>query len=116
MKKIYYLSTCDTCRRILKELNPSNDFIRQDLKKEGLTSEELEKLYQLSGSYESLFNKRAQIYKQRDLKSKNLQEIDFKNLLLEHYTFLKRPVLINETKIFIGNNKIIVSSAKESLK
>ena len=82
MKKIYYLSTCDTCKRILKELNPAKDFIRQDLKKEGLTSEELEVLYQLSGSYESLFNKRAQLYKQRDLKNKNLKEIDFKNLLV----------------------------------
>jgi len=115
MKKIYYLSTCDTCRRILKELNPSNDFIRQDLKKEGLTSEELEKLYQLSGSYESLFNKRAQLYKQRDLKNKNLQEIDFKNLLLEHYTFLKRPVIINHNEIFIGNSKNTVESAKKSI-
>ncbi len=115
MKKIYFLSTCDTCKRILKELNPSNDFIKQDIKKERLTSEELEKLYQLSASYESLFNKRAQLYKQRDLKNKNLQEIGFKNLLLEHYTFLKRPVIINHNEIFIGNSKNTVESAKKSI-
>jgi len=116
MKKIYYLSTCDTCKRILNELSLSEGFIKQDLKKDGLTLEELEHLYQLSGSYESLFNKRAQLYKQRDLKNKKLQEIDFKNLLLEHYTFLKRPVLINKSEIFIGNSKNVVSLAKESLK
>ncbi len=115
MKKIYFLSTCDTCKRILKELNPSNNFLRQDVKKEGLTLEELEHLYQLSGSYESLFNKRAQLYKQRDLKNKNLQEVDFKNLLLDHYTFLKRPVIINQNKIFIGNSKKTVESAKKSI-
>lgn len=115
MKIIYYLSTCDTCRRILKELNPTEDFIKQDLKKEGLTSKKLEALHQLSGSYESLFNKRAQLYKQRDLKNKNLQEIDFKNLLLEHYSFLKRPVIINHNEIFIGNSKKTVESAKKSI-
>ena len=115
MKKIYFLSTCDTCKRILKELNPSNNFLRQDVKKEGLTLEELEHLYQLSGSYESLFNKRAQLYKQRDLKNKNLQEVDFKNLLLDHYTFLKRPVIINQNKIFIWNSKKTVESAKKSI-
>jgi len=116
MKKIYHLSTCDTNRRILKELNLSEEFIKQDIKVHPLTETELEKLHQLSGSYEALINKRARMYSERGLKNKSLNESDFKNLLLEHYTFLKRPVLINETEVFIGNSKNVVSLAKESLK
>ena len=33
IKKIYYLSSCDTCQRILHELRTLEDFIFQDVKK-----------------------------------------------------------------------------------
>ena len=115
MKKIYYLSTCDTNKRILKELNLPKDFIKQDLKINPVSEKELEELYQFSKSYEALINKRARLYNERNLKDKVTKEADYKKLLLEHYTFLKRPVLINEQKIFIGNNKDVVAAAKQSL-
>ena len=115
MKKIYYLSTCDTNKRILKELNLPKDFVKQDLKTNPVSEKELEELYQFSKSYEALINKRARLYNEHNLKDKVTKEADYKKLLLEHYTFLKRPVLINEQKIFIGNNKDVVTAAKESL-
>ena len=67
----------------------------------------------LSGSYEALFSKRAQLYKKRNLKEKQLSEEDYRALLLEHYTFLKRPVLIYDENIFIGNSKPVVAAAKK---
>jgi arsenate reductase len=115
MKKIYYLSTCDTCKRILKELDPPAAYELQDVKKEPLTLDQLQELKHRAGTYEALFNKRAKLYKERDLKNKQLSEEDYKNLLLEHYTFLKRPVFINGQKIFIGNSKKEVSAAKAAL-
>lgn len=115
MKKIYYLSTCDTCKRILTELDVPEDFTLQDIKKEPLTTEQVEFLKTLSGSYENLFSKRARLYKERDLKNKQLSEEDYKNLILEHYTFLKRPVIVNEEEIFIGNSKKTVEAAKTSI-
>lgn len=115
MKKIYHLATCDTCRRILRELNPSEDFELQDIKKDPLTQEDLDSLVALSGSYEALFSKRARLYKDRDLKSKDLTEEDYKDLLLEHYTFLKRPVILSGDKVFIGNSKKTVEAAKKAV-
>lgn len=115
MKKIYHLSTCDTCKRIIKELDLPDSFIFQDIKTEEITEAQLEEMKELSGSYESLFSKRARLYKERDLKNKELKEEDFKNLILEHYTFLKRPVIINEEQIFVGNSKKNVAAAKESV-
>lgn len=115
MKKIYHLSTCDTCKRILKELDAPEEFTLQDIKKEPLTEEEIESLKKLSGNYEKLFSKRARLYKERDLKNKQLSEEDYKTLLLEHYTFLKRPVIVNENEIFIGNSKKTVEAAKNSI-
>ena len=115
MKKIYHLSTCDTCRRILKELDPPSSFIIQDIKENEITEEQLDEMQELAGSYESLFSKRARLYKERNLKNENLDEGNYKNLILEHYTFLKRPVIINNDKIFIGNAKKTIAAAKESI-
>jgi len=76
-----------------------------DIRENPIKEKDLEELYQLSGSYESLFSKKAQLYKAMDLKNKNLTEQDYKKYLLEHYTFLSRPVFIIDDKIFIGNGQ-----------
>ena len=115
MKKIYYLSTCDTNKRILKELNLPKDFIKQDLKTNPVSEKELEELYQFSKSYEALINKRARLYNERNLKDKVTKEADYKKLLLDHYTFLKRPVFIVENDIFIGNSKKEIDRLKENI-
>lgn len=41
MKKTYYLKTCNTCVRILKELNLSSDFILQDIKENEVAVKQL---------------------------------------------------------------------------
>lgn len=115
MKKIYHLSTCDTCKRILKEMDAPDEFELQDIKSSPVNEQNLKELFDLAGSYEALFNRRARLYKERNLKEENLQEQDYKDLILEHYTFLKRPVIINNKKIFIGNSKKTVEAAKESI-
>ena len=115
MHTFYYLSTCDTCKRILKELNLPETVQKVDLKKTPLTLAQVESLRERSGSYEALFSKRAQLYKQRNLKDHKLNEIDYKNLLLEHYTFLKRPVLVSDSDIFIGNTAKTIAAAKAFL-
>lgn len=115
MKKIYHLSTCDTCRKILKEIEPPQSFILQDIKNEPLTGEQLDEMERLAGSYEALFSKRARLYKERNLKEEKITEAKYRNLILEHYTFLKRPVIINNGEIFIGNSKKTVEAAKKAM-
>ena len=104
MKKIYYLKTCDTCKRILNSIKLEG-FLLQDIKSEPLTVKQLEEMQYLSGSYESLFSRRAKKYKAMDLKNQVLTEADIKQLILDEYTFLKRPVIIFNDSIFIGNSK-----------
>lgn len=113
--KIYYLSTCDTCQRILKELHPLDGVSLQDIKTEALTEAQVEEMKKLAGSYEALFSKRARLYRQKGLHEKQLSEADYKELILEHYTFLKRPVVLVNDQIFIGNSKKVVEVAKEAL-
>lgn len=104
MKKIYYLKTCDTCKRILNSIKLEG-FLLQDIKSAPLSVKQLEEMQYLSGSYESLFSRRAKKYKAMDLKNQVLTEADIKQLILEEYTFLKRPVIIFNNIIFIGNSK-----------
>lgn len=115
MKKIYHLKSCSTCVKIIKTLELPSDVILQDIKSEAITPEQLEELHKLSGSYEALFSKRAQRYKALGLKDQNLTEDDYKNYLLEHYTFLSRPVLIYDDQIFIGNSAKTVEAAKKAI-
>lgn len=110
-RKIYYLSTCDTCKRILKEMPQVEGFELQDIKKDPVTAQQLATMYAAVGSYEKLFNKRAQLYKSRGLKDQNLQEEDYKNLILEQYTFLNRPVIFIDGAVFVGNSKKILEEA-----
>lgn len=116
MKKIYHLSTCSTCIRIIKEINPSKDVVLQDIKTESITEEQIDEMARMAGGYEPLFSRRAMKYKSMGLKDKNLSEQDYKQLILDEYTFLSRPVIIVNDQIFVGNSKKVVEAAKEALK
>ncbi|SDQ05493.1 Arsenate reductase, glutaredoxin family [Chryseobacterium soldanellicola] len=104
MKKVFYLNTCDTCRKILAQFRLS-DWALREIKKEPITKEELDGMYKITKSYEALFSKKSTQIKLRELDLKSLGEEDFRELLLDHYTFLKRPVFLTDDEIFIGSDK-----------
>ena len=108
MRKVYFLKTCDTCQRILKEV-PIASFELQEIKSTPVNTAQLEEMHQLSGSYEALFNKRARLCKTLDLKNRHVSENEYKQYLLDEYTFLKRPVFMVEDTIFIGNSKNVIA-------
>ena len=105
MNKIYYIASCDTCRKIIKSLPKGNDLVFRDIKQDPLTAAELEEMHQLSGSYEALFSKKAQLYKSMNLKEKSLTEDDYKKYILEHYTFLSRPVFVINNGVYVGGTQ-----------
>ena len=108
--KIYHLSTCSTCQRILKEVPGLERFDLQDIKTEPITPEQLDHLRELAGSYEALFSRRAMKFRAMGLHEQQLTEQDFRRLILEEYTFLKRPVAVIADRIFIGNAKATVQA------
>ena len=88
----------------------------QDIKFEKITPAQLDEMRKMTGSYESLFSRRALKYKEWNLKDKLLTEKDYRNYILEEYTFLKRPVVIIGDKIFIGSEKKTVEALKKAVK
>jgi arsenate reductase (glutaredoxin) len=111
MNTIYFLGTCSMCKRILKELNPDCTFLLREIKSDPLTSQEIDLMQKLSGSYASLFSKKALKFKELNLASQILSEDDYRSLILNEYTFLKRPIVIINTQIFIGNSANVISAA-----
>ena len=104
MKKIYYLKTCDSCRKILKNMDTSS-FELQEIKSTPITVKQLDELYALTKSYEVLFSRRAKKYKEMGLKNEVLTESDYRQFILSEYTFLKRPVIIDGNSVYVGNTK-----------
>lgn len=116
VKKIYYLSTCDTCKKIIDLLNLKNkNFEFQDIKFKNISENELTEIAYRVGGYEVLFSKTARKYKVLNLKEKNISEIEYKNFILNEYTFLKRPVIIYGENAFIGNSKNTIEQAKKTI-
>ncbi len=115
MRKIYHLANCNTCQRIIKTLNNGEGFELQNIKEVKMTEEQLAFMANKVGSYEALFSRRAMKYKSMGLKEKTLSEEDYKKLILEEYTFLKRPVILIDEGIFVGNSKKVVEAAVSRL-
>ena len=111
MNKIYYLASCSTCARIMEDLKlKQKKFILQDIKTESINKDQLDEMKKLAGSYEALFSRVALKYKTLDPKPST--EAEYKKLILEEYTFLKRPVILSKGKIFVGNSKKNVEEAR----
>lgn len=116
MKKIYHLGTCTTCQAIIKETGiAQKGFEMQDIKVEKITPAQLDQMKQMAGSYEALFSRRALKYKELGLKDKQLTENDYRQYILEEYTFLKRPVVLINQSIFIGSEKKTVEALKKAV-
>jgi len=115
MKKIYHLSTCKTCQKVIAQLNDGKGFEMQDIKTEKITPEQLDFMKEKVGSYEALFSRRAMKYRSMGLNEKELSEDDYRNLILEEYTFLKRPVVVVDDEVFVGSAKKAVEGAKEKM-
>ena len=113
MKKVYHLAKCATCQRILEELNWDDE--TQEIRSEKITEKQLNEMAVLAGSYEALFSRRAIKYKTMRLKEKILNEIDYKQLILEEDTFLRRPVFLIDGAIFIGNTKKTLEAVQAAL-
>jgi arsenate reductase-like glutaredoxin family protein len=83
MKRIYHLSSCSTCKRILKEINPDSTVELVDIKVTNIDPSTLDWIQSKVGAYEALFSKKAQKFRLQGLHEKQLSEDDYRSLLLE---------------------------------
>ena len=116
MKKVFHLSSCDTCQRIIKETGAvAAACTFQDIKTQQISANDLDAWAAKVGSYEALFSRRALKFRAMGLHEQTLTEQDYRRLILEEYTFLKRPVIIVGDEVFVGNTAKVVAAAKEAI-
>lgn len=117
MPTFYYSPSCKTCMRTLATVESlREDWRLRDIKEEPLTEAEVDALAEAAGSYGALFSRRAQLYRKRGLHELELTEGDYRRLLLEHYTFMSRPVIATDDgQVFIGSSKQAVAGAVKAL-
>ena len=111
MRKIYYLKSCNSCIKIIKQFDKNDAFTLQNIKEEHITDNQLDEMKRMAGSYETLFSRRSMKYRSMGLGDKVLSEKEYRNLILKEYTYLRRPVIIIDNEIFIGNGKNAVQAA-----
>jgi arsenate reductase (glutaredoxin) len=112
MNKVFHLSSCGTCKRILNDTNAAAVCALQDIKATNISAEELDWVATKVGSYEALFSRKALKFRAMGLHEKTLSETDYRDLMLQEYTFLKRPFIIVGENVFIGNAPKTVEAAK----
>jgi len=91
------------------------DFELQNIKEDKISASQIDHMKKIAGSYEALFSRRAMKYRSMGLNEMELSEKDYRKYILEEYTFLKRPVIIIEDEIFVGNSKKVVAQATKKL-
>ncbi len=111
MKKVFFLSSCSTCQRILKLLPLPSDIELIDIKLSAISDHDLDEIALKSGSYESLFSKKAMKYKLQGLDKIILCEADYRKKILEEYTFLRRPVICYDNFLSIGNSPLAIENS-----
>lgn len=103
MIKLYGIKNCDTVKQARQWLDKhaiAHSF--HDFRHDGLTPQQLE--YILSRCpWETLLNKRSTTWRTLNISQAiSLNEATAKNLLLEHPTLIKRPILEMGDKMVVG--------------
>ncbi len=112
---VFYLSTCRTCTKIMDQLNLPATTVLREIKSAPVTPAELITMVGLAGTHENLFSRKAMKYRSLGLDKLVLTEADYEKYILMEYTFLKRPVIIVNNQIFIGNAGATIKAAYEAI-
>jgi len=104
--KIYHLKTCDTCRKAIKALQAAGHKPGLiDVRADGVSAEALAEIEAAVG-YEKLLNTRSTTW--RGLAADAKQDINAAkalDLMTEHPTLIKRPVISKDGDITVGWTK-----------
>jgi arsenate reductase (glutaredoxin) len=115
MDSIFYLPNCGTCQKVLAQTAPNDRFVLQNIKENPISAGQLDALASTVGSYGALFNKQSRKYREFGLADQQLSETDYRNWILEDYTFLKRPIYWVDGNVFICRSAPVVHQLKQFL-
>lgn len=107
---VYGISNCDTVRKARRWLADRNvDFQFHDFRKDGLDKGTISQWCQ-TVDWQMLLNRRSTSWRKldNDLKQ-DLDQAKCIELMLEHPTLIKRPVIVHDERVFVGFSKDTVA-------
>ena len=116
--EIYVHPTCSSCKKA-EALLAANGFVvaRRDYFKDRFDKAELRAVLDKAGlTPDQILSKRSRVCRDLELESKNLEDDTLLDLMIEHPTLLKRPLIIGSGGSSVGFNagRIIDLVAKEA--
>ena len=93
---MYWLPHCSTCVKAKTFLEEHGVHVKatHDIKAERLPKATVAKLAKAVGGADKLFSKRAMKYRSMGLHERDVTETEMLELMVEEYTFIKRPVVV----------------------
>lgn len=104
---IYGLKNCDTCRKALKALPEAG---LKDVRKDGVPDDLLQRALETFG--QALVNTRSTTWRGLDEAARKRAPLE---LLQEHPSLMKRPLIVSGDALFLSWNKDIEAQVKASL-
>lgn len=102
MTTIYGIKNCDTMKKAFTFLdNKGIEYEFVDVKKEPLSREEIARFAYLVG-IDTLVNRKGTTWRKLEIGDKELSDDELIDLLQEHQTMIKRPVLEHDDSVMVG--------------
>lgn len=102
MLEVIGITNCNTIKKTKDWLDQQNlAYTFRDVKKDPLSPNELADLVKKAG-LETLVNRRGRKWQMLGLGDKELSDNDLFDVLLEHQTMIKRPVLRHGEAVMVG--------------
>jgi len=99
---IYHLKNCDTCKKAVKALADQSPTLI-DVRADGVSAEVLSAWLALHGP-DVLLNRKSTTWRNLSDSDRDRDPLD---LLLEHPTLMKRPVIVDGDRVFVGWSKSV---------
>ena len=113
MLEVIGIKNCNTIKNTLQWLEDNGvEYEFRDVKKDPLSPNELADMVGKIG-LDSLLNRKGRKWKDLGLADKNLSDNDLFEVLLEHQTMIKRPVLVRDGAIIVGFDESALSEFLE---
>lgn len=100
MTLIYGIKACDTCRKAVKALGETLGAQLHDVRAQPLESADLARFYAAFG--DALVNTRSTTWRSLDESERSREPLE---LLADHPTLMKRPVIDVDGKLYLGWGK-----------
>lgn len=107
MVKIYTTPSCSSCRKAKKWLDKYMiDYTEKNIFTQPLTDDDIElMLLNAENGFDDIISTRSKVFKEEELDIEDMLMSELKDFIMENPSVLKRPIIVDETRMQVGYNE-----------